>query len=76
MEGRGGYTSGALEVAVVPRADEEVLEDEQMALWFIATTAKSQAIQNISDPSERKTVRDEHVSATISGDEQLRYQFE
>ena len=41
--------------AVVPGADKEVLEeDEEMALWFIVTTVKSQAIRSTSAPSERE----------------------
>ena len=61
---------------MVPRTDEEVLEDdekalwfiattakrEELALWFIATSAKRQAIQSSSAPSERET---NDVSATI-----------
>jgi len=51
MEGRGSYTGERLVVAIVPGVDEEVLEeDEEMALWFIATTTKSQAIQSINTP--------------------------
>ena len=46
-----GYIIDALVAAVVPGADEEVLkEDEELALWFIVTTTKSQAIQSISVP--------------------------
>ena len=42
-------------VVLVPGAHEEVLyEDEKMALWCIAITVKSQAIQSISAPSERE----------------------
>ena len=41
----------ALVVAMVPRVNEKVLEDdEEMTLWFIATTAKSQVIQSINVP--------------------------
>jgi len=47
----GAALINVLVAAVVPGADEEVLkEDEEMALWFIATTAKNQAIQSIGAP--------------------------
>jgi len=66
---RGAILVDALVVALVPRTDEEVLEDdekalwfiattakrEELALWFIATSAKRQAIQSSSAPSERET---------------------
>jgi len=43
-------------VAVVVSGLDEILEeDEQMALWSIVTTAKSQAIRSISAPSKEKT---------------------
>jgi len=44
-----------LMAAVVPEWDEVLEEDEEMGLQFISTTAMSQAIQNISTPSERET---------------------
>ena len=42
--------------AVVPRADEEVLEeDEEMALWCITTTTtKRLTIQRINAPSKKE----------------------
>jgi len=54
IEGRWGYTLVDVLVAiVVPRADEEVLEDdEEMALWSIVTTAKRQSIRSISAHSK------------------------
>ena len=52
----GAILMDALEVAVALKADKEVLEeDEKMAMWFITTTVKSQAIQSINAPSEKKT---------------------
>ena len=51
IKGRGPTLVDVLVAAVVLRASEEVLEEDgEMALWFIATIAKSQAIQSISAP--------------------------
>ena len=50
----GATLVDALVAAMVPGVDK-VLEEDEIALWFIATTIKSQAIQSISAPSERKT---------------------
>ena len=42
MDGWGGSLMDILVVAAVPRADEEVLEDEKMDLWYIVATANIQ----------------------------------
>ena len=72
----GAILMDVLMAMVVPEGEEEVLEEDEMALWFITTTTKSQIIQSISAPFERKSTRGIHVSTTISDDEQLRHQFE
>ena len=64
----------ALVAALVPGADEEVLEE--MALWFIAIVAKTQPYKVLVPLLKGKSARVAHVSATIRDDEQLRHQFE
>ena len=57
--------------------DEKVLEeDEEMALWFYVTTAKSHAMRSISAPFGRETIEKCTCSTSIPDDEQLRRQFE
>ena len=55
MEESESYTGGRLGGRGGTRGGQVFEEDEEMALWFIATTVKSQAIQNICTPSERET---------------------
>jgi len=56
IERWGGYIGGSLVAAMVLGADEEVLEeDKKKTLWSIVTITKSQTMQSISAPSEKKT---------------------
>ena len=72
----GSTLVDVLMAAVLLGADEEVLEEDEVALSSIITTTKTQTIQSISASFWRESQRECTFSVTLPNDKQLWCQFE